>query len=160
MDELVAGAAALLEEPELRTWWPAPDAVAPFLEEIAAVRDSPIVLAPLQQQERLRAVLERAARELWPPPVLARRLDGLAYVLAETGRRQPARHALAVAARLRERPDTAADVPFVALLVQRALGSLLARAEARETEERRGALVLTPDEIRARASSRPPHTRG
>ena len=60
---LVAGSGELCSTlPELRTWWPRPDAVAPFVDEIAALRDSPIVLNRMQQDERLRAILARAAR--------------------------------------------------------------------------------------------------
>ncbi|MFN8545180.1 MAG: hypothetical protein U0807_13375 [Candidatus Binatia bacterium] len=155
---LVARSAALLEQPEFRGWWPDPTAAEPFLQEIAAVRDSPIVLGELQQQERLRGVLAHAAGALYPPAVVARRLRGTAYVLAETGRTEPATQALATAAALELRPDDAGDVPFIAALIQRALGGLLATQSTREQEERRDALVLTPGEVRARSSSHLPRT--
>src|SRR5262249_60724330 len=57
---LLANPGELLQLPELRSWWPRPEAAAPFIEEIAAVRDSPLVLGRLQQEERLAGVL--------PPP--------------------------------------------------------------------------------------------
>jgi hypothetical protein len=50
------------------------------------------------------------------------------------GRAAPARQALAVARLLRERPGDALDVPFVAALVERGVGSLLAETTAREEE--------------------------
>src|SRR5262249_19192363 len=50
---LVAGSGDLLTLPEVRTWWPRTDAAAPFVEEIAALRDSPIVLNRMQQEDRL-----------------------------------------------------------------------------------------------------------
>jgi hypothetical protein len=157
---LAAGAAALLDEPELRGWLPAAEAAAPFIDEIAAVRASPLVLSPLQQQDRLRAVLRQAAAALYPPAVLARRLEGSAYVLAETGRVPAARQALAVALLLRELPREA-DSPFVAALVERGFRALLAAEAARSEDARRGSLVVTPAEfLRARSSARPGRTRG
>lgn len=156
---LVAASASLLEQPELRTWWPTPDQVAPFVTEIEGIRESPLVLSRVQQEERIRDVLRRASVVLFPPAVLARRLAGTAYVLAETGRDPAARQALAVADALRARPEQAADVPLVAALAGRAFGALAA-AEARREDERKSALVMTPAELRARASSRPSRTRG
>jgi len=158
---LAAGSAALLEEPELAPWVPAPEAAAPFVEEIARLRESPLVLSRLAQEERVREVLRRAAATLFPPAVLARRLEGTAYLLAETGRALAARRALAVAQLLGARPAAALDVPLVALLAERAVGSLLAQATAHTEEERRGALVVTPGQfLRDRASSRRARTPG
>lgn len=156
---LLANPSELLSLPELRTWWPQPDAAAPFIEEIAAVRDSPLVLGRLQQEERLAAVLGRAAASLFPSDAVARRLEGTAYVLAETGRVPAARQALAAAQELRS-GVTAADVPLLRALVQQAIGTLLASEESRRQEERRGSLVLTPSEaLTDPRSSRPGRTR-
>jgi hypothetical protein len=157
---LVATSASLVAEPELRTWWPRPDATAPLLAEVRGVRESPLVLPPAQQEERLRAVLERAAAELYPEPPLARRLRATAFVFAESGRPDAARTALAVAAAL-EAGTPPPAIPLVAALVQRGLGTQLAAAEAERREERAGALVLTPGELATRGSpSRPPRSRG
>jgi hypothetical protein len=159
VDALVAGSAALLDEPEFRTWWPTADALAPIIAEIGALRDSPIVVSPGAQEERLRVVLRHAAETLLPPAVAARRLEATAYVLAETGRSAPARQALAVATVLRERPAAAADVPFVAVYVERAVGALLAETTARREEEQRSSLVVTPAQfLKDRASARRGHT--
>jgi hypothetical protein len=156
---VAAGSAALLAEPELATWWPAEEALAPFVRELAGVRESPLVLNRLQQEERIRETLRRAATLLVPPPVFARRLEGTAYVLAETGRAAAARQALAAAACLRARPAEAADVPVVAAWVERALGQRLAEETARREES--GSLVMTPGQfLRDRPSSRPGRTRG
>ncbi|HYY06310.1 MAG TPA: hypothetical protein VE997_07015 [Candidatus Limnocylindria bacterium] len=158
---LAAGSAALLEEPELRPWFPPPEAAAPFVEEIAGLRDSPLVLSRAAEEERVREILGRAARALFPPAVLARRLEGTAYLLAETGRAPAARRALAVALLLRARPADAMEIPLVAALVERAVGGLLAQATARAEEERRGALVVTPGQfLRDRTSSRRGRTPG
>jgi hypothetical protein len=158
---LAADSAKLLEVPEFRTWWPEPAAAAPFVQEIAALRASPLVVSRAAQQERLLEILRRAAVTLIAPAVLARRLDGMAYVLAETGRGPLARQALAGAALLRARPDDAMGVPFVAAYVERALGGMMAEDVAEQEEERRGSLVMTPSEfMRDRSSSRPRRTRG
>jgi hypothetical protein len=156
---LAASSVALLDEPEFAAWLPEPAALAPVVEEIAAVRESPIVLNPLQQRERIGEILRRAAATLFPPAVLARRLEATAYVLAETGRVPPARLALALAVRLRARPEDT-DTPFTAALVERAVGSVLSAETTRHEDERRGSLVMTPGEfLRARSSARPPRTR-
>jgi len=153
---LAAGSATLLREAPFAAWTPDPAVTGPFVEEIAALRDSPIVLNELQQRERVREVIRRGARALYPAETLARRLEGTAYVLAETGRTAGARTALATAALLRARPDEAYEAPLVIGLVERALGTLLSADVARRSEERRGALVATPGEyLRARESSRP-----
>jgi hypothetical protein len=142
---LVAESAALVAEPELRTWWPRPDDAGPILDEIRVIRESPLVVSKPQQEDRLRDVLSRAARSLYPPALMARRLDATAFVLAETGRLEAARRALAVAATLRADPD--ADVPLLQTLAVQGLGAQLAAAEAERRDERAGALVLTPGEI-------------
>src|SRR5688500_19546442 len=56
---------------------------------------------------------------LYPAATLARRLEGSAYVLAESGKPGVARVALATAAQLRGRPDDAGESPFVIGLVER-----------------------------------------
>jgi hypothetical protein len=93
--------------------------------------------------------------------VLRRRLEGTAYVLAETGRIEPARRALAAARAVGERPAAALEVPLVAALVERTVGALLAQTTARQEQERSGSLVVTPgDFLRDRAASHPGRTRG
>ena len=156
---LLADPSTLLALPELRTWWPRPEAAAPFVEELTAVRDSPLVLGRVQQEERVAAVLARAAAALFPSEVVARRLEGTAYVLAETARGAAARQALAAAQALRA-GASAGDVPLLRALVQQTLGTLLASDESRRQEERRGSLVLTPAEaVTDPRSSRPGRTR-
>ncbi len=158
-DALVAGSDALLGIPEFQRWWPAPEAMAPFIEEIAAVRDSPLVLSPAHQEERLRTILARAASVLYPPAIIARRLEGTAFVLAETGRAQAARQALAVAAALCAGIG-ADDVPLLRALIQQGLGALYAAEQSKRQDARRGSLVLTPGEaLTPTASSRRGRTR-
>lgn len=161
--EAVAGALArsaeLLAEPEIAQWWPTPEQLQPYVQELRALRDSPIVVAPGQDEQRLRRIVDAAARDVFPPVVLSRRLAGSAYVFAETGRPEAAALALAVAEVLRTAPETA-DVPLAGALLHRALGTVLASQADEQAAERQDALVLTPGEaLRARSPSRPPHTR-
>ena len=158
---LVAGSAALLAEPELATWMPLLEDLKPFVDELDTAHESPLVLSRGAQEERVRAVIRRAVLTLVPPDVLARRLEGTAYVLAETGRQAPARQALAVAAALRARPADAADVPLALAFVERPLGELLAAATTRREQEQKGSLVVTPGQfLRDRSSAHPSRTRG
>ena len=159
IDALVSGSAALLEQPEIARWWPQPAEAEPFLVEIGELDDSPIVLNPVQQEERLAAVLARAAQVLYPPPVVARRLVATAYVLAETGRAAAARTAIAVARAL-ERNATARDVPLLTALTHQGLGRLAAGRAAQRRSERQGSLVVTPGEaLKDRSPGRPGHIR-
>jgi hypothetical protein len=157
---LVAGSAALLHEPEIARWWPPPAEAAPFLAEIADVRDSPIVLNQAQQEDRLAAVLARAVQALYPPPRMARCFAATAYVLAETGRTAAARTALAVARVLEDAVLAQRDVPILTALTHQGLGRLAAAGNAQRRAEREAALVLTPGEaLRARSPDRPERTR-
>lgn len=143
---LVAAAPALLEEPEFRSWWPSEDALRPFLEELATIRESPLVLSPAQREERVRSVLERAATALFPPVSTARRLEATAFVLAERGRHTAARQALATARALRERGTLGAPVPLVTVLVQEAIAARYAARRTARGSARRDALVIAPGE--------------
>lgn len=153
---LAATSASLLEEPELRTWYPSPEAAAPFVDELAAARESPLVVSRMAQEDRMREVLRRAARALYPSAVMARRLAGTAYVLAETGRVPAARRALAVAHVLGDVSADPLGVPLLAALVEGGVGSLLAEATAGDQDPH---LVVTPGQfMRDRSSSRPRRT--
>ena len=158
---LVAGSGELVTLPELRTWWPRPDAAAPFVEEIAALRDSPIVLNRMQQDERLRArswraPQRRSIRRRWwraasrgprtsSPRRAARRPRAPRSPPPPRSERGPARTTCRCCARW----------------CTRALGTLLASEQSRREEERRGSLVLTPAEaLTDPPSSRRGRTRG
>jgi len=155
---LTAESSALLAEPELRTWWPRPEEAAPVLAEIRAIRESPLVVSQAQQEDRLKEVLTRASRSLYPAAVVARRLQATAFVFAETNRLDAARRALAAAATLRANPD--AEVPLLQALAFQGIGAHLAAIESEQRDERAGSLVLTPAEIaKAKSSSRPPRSR-
>ncbi len=158
---LARAAPALVQEPELRSWWPEPGALQPVLEELATMRASPLLLSRSQQEERIRAVLERAVLALFPPLVTARRLEATAFVLAESGRPAAARQALATARLLRERSTLAGEVPLVSMLVREAIAAAEASARARTDARGAEALVVTPEQaLRARSPFHPRRTPG
>ncbi len=97
---LLTESAELTAEREFRTWFFGPDDLRPYLEEISSIKNSPLVLNRMQQEERFADVIARAVAELfsgelrdsWP-----RRLYEMAYFLWSTARRRPAQQAVAVA---------------------------------------------------------------
>jgi len=141
--------AALVEQPEFRTWFFDPETLAPYLDEAQQIRNSLLVLSPAQQQERLRVVVERALEELWGGGRQAswvRRLDEMAYVFHASGRKEAARHALAVALALAASHHGGRDIPFCEMLTRSSLAAFLEAAEQREQEQSRASLVVTPQQ--------------
>src|SRR4029077_391644 len=55
----------LLQEPELGGWIIAQEELKPYLEEVAEIRESPLVLNKYQQEERINAVVGRAVEQLF-----------------------------------------------------------------------------------------------
>lgn len=141
--------AALLEEPEFRTWFFDPEALGPYLDEAQQIRTSPLVLNQAQQQERLRGIVERALEELWGgarQASWARRLEEMAYVFDASGRKEPARRALAVALALEATRHGGRDILFCEALTRSSLAVFLEAAEQREQEQARTSLVVTPQQ--------------
>lgn len=159
-DALVAASATLVSEPEFTRWWPAPDAAEPFVRELDDADASPLVLSPAQQEGRLAGVLARAVEILYPRTVVARRLRGTAYVLAETGRPAAARTVLAVATLLERGATGARDVPLLTALTHQGLGRLAAARAARRERAREDSLIVAPgDALTDRSPGRRPRTR-
>lgn len=143
---------ALLEEPELRTWFRDAEQLASALAELASVKDSPLVLNPAQQEERFEAVILHAIEDVFGPeqrPSWARRVYEMGYYLAVTGRPQRAAQAVAVARAL-ESQVAAREIPFCAHLVRASLAFFFQRALQQEQERERTSLVLTPQQAVAR----------
>lgn len=138
----------LLTEPELRTWFLPPEELAPFLEEIAAIRDSPLVLSEAQQQERFAAIVNRAIATTFDGAqrtVWARRLIEMAHYFAATGRPVRAAQAASVAAALTaDRP--VAELPFCDQLVRASLAFFVRAAADEEAERAQSSLIVTPQQ--------------
>ncbi len=146
--------ADLMTEPEVGAFTFGPDAVRAYVEEIANIRNSVIVLNRAQQEERALQVVERAIGELLTGgnrTRLRRHLEDAAHYLSRTGRRTQAGWAAAAAARLRDGADLQ-RIPFFQALVRAQLGALIAQEEEQRREEPR--LIMTPAEaMRARQAA-------
>ena len=114
-----------LERGEIAPWLlPVSEAVAER-SELEAAEESPLVLSPMQQQERRRAALGRLVARVLDPSVRERlgvRLDETAYLLKARGDPDGARAVLRVAERIREekRPE---EIEFVRMLLELSLSA-------------------------------------
>lgn len=151
-DDALGHSQDLLAEPEFRTWFLTAEDLKPELEELAAVKDSPLVLNPAQQQERFDAVIVKAIdrwfggerRASW-----ARRLFEMGVYLAASRRPRAAAQALA-AARALEADRQPADVPLCNVMVRASLEIFFRLALEQEQEREKSSLVLTPQQVAAR----------
>jgi len=141
----------LLKEPEFLEWR-LPDAVIkPYVDEISSAGESVIVLSLIHKQERVNAVIDRAASEIFAGDNarrIRRRLEDIAYYMARDKRRTQAGWAASAAARLRDGIDVTKNLFFQAL-IRTQLGTLAAAEQQKAAEEPR--LIMTPAEaMRAR----------
>ena len=146
---LLAQSETLLEEKEFRTWFFDRDALQPYLEEAHQIKDSPLVLNPAQQQERMRALVERAVAELFGGTLQAswaRRLEAMAAFFAAANRGDAAKRALAVALALADSTRGGKDIPFCETLARSSLAAFLQMEEQREQEAARSSLIVTPQQ--------------
>ncbi len=155
--QLLAGSAALLEEKEFRTWFFDREALTTYLDEMLGAKSSPIVLHPTQQQERFRAVIDRAIEELFGGDMQVswvRRLEEMAFFFHATARPQQARWAAAAALALESSSHGGRDIAFFEQLGRTSLAAFMQREEQREEEEARTSLVLTPQQAAREAQQR------
>jgi len=143
----VADGARLLDELEFTTWRLERPALAAYVAEIAAVRESPLVLSRPQQEERVRAVVARALRELFAEDggaAYRRRLEEMAYYLDATARRPLAIVALATAQALAASTAGGEGIPFFEELTRRSFAVLLEEDAAHAREEAQGSVLVRP----------------
>ncbi len=155
--QLVAESDKLIEEPEFRTWFFDPDGVKSYLEEMRQIRDSPLVLNPAQQEERFRALAERAVEELFGGDrrvSWVRRLEEMAYFLHATGRGEQAKRALAAALALERSNRGGHGVAICEQLARSSLAAFWQVEEQRREEQTRGSLVVTPQQAAREAGRR------
>jgi hypothetical protein len=142
--------ARLLEEPELAGWLLDPDWMAPHLDRLREITDSPLVLNRMQQQERREKVLREARAAIFAGEareIYRRRLEATAYFLYLDERVEPARQALAAHLALSPgSPDPAEEIPFIVALTSRSFGAAEEARKAREREENRTSLIVKPGE--------------
>ncbi len=143
----VADGARLLDELEFTTWRLERPALAAYVAEIAAVRESPLVLSRPQQEDRVRAVVARALREFFAEDggaAYRRRLEEMAYYLDATARRPLAIVALASAQALAASTAGGEGIPFFEELTRRSFAVLLEEDAARAREEAQGSVLVRP----------------
>ena len=153
----LASGAALLAEPEFLTWLLERSALGPFVAEVNAIRDSPLVLSRPQQDERARAVITRALRELFAGEagrMYLRRLEEMAYFLHATSRDPLARSALASARALAASTTGGEGIPFFEELTRRSFALLLEEDAARARTDAETSLLVRPG-APAQPSARP-----
>jgi hypothetical protein len=146
LTEPIEPSTELLKEEEILTWRFRAEELKPYVDEINEIRQSPIVLNPIQQKERAEAVVERAATGLFGgerAERTRRRLEDTAYYMARTGREKQARWAAAAAAAIRD----GADLKRIAFFVNFArvvLETVLSAEQERARQEPH--LIVTPAE--------------
>ena len=156
-DELVANSADLLKEKEFRTWFFAADTLQPYLDELTDIRDSPLVLDPGQQEERARAVGDRAVEAIFAAELLeswVRRLQEMAYVFWATGRRGQAETAVAVSLALADGGAGGRRIPLCDQLVRVSLGVLFDGSVEAEEQRSKSSVLVTPQQVRSESDRR------
>jgi hypothetical protein len=140
----------LAMDPLFHSWMPGQEDIAPWLEKLTEVQNSPLVLSDQQKQIRIDALLDEATRALYPAESRGdwgRRLRSMAYYLHLTGREEDCRAVLAAAADLAE-PDRSAltgENPLLKALVQVTVQLDWEMQQPRETPTPSG-LVVPPGE--------------
>ncbi|MBF6570026.1 MAG: hypothetical protein IVW54_14245 [Candidatus Binataceae bacterium] len=149
----------LLKEPEVLGWKFTAAMIKPYVDEIAQIQQSVIVLSPIQQQDRITPVIDKAIEDLFSGDRARRtrrRLEDIAYYLEHSGRRSSAIHAAAAARKIREGADLK-SIPFFQNFVRTILGASIAEQQEHEREEPR--LIMTPAEAMRSRQQRQPHGR-
>lgn len=156
-DDRLAQSGTLIEQKEFRTWVFTPEQLKPYLDELAAIRDSPLVLDRAQQEERFRSVIDGAVERLFggaPRDSWVRWLYETAYVFWSTGRREPARMAVTVAAALARSAHGGRGIPFCEHLARGSLALYFQAAAEQEAERSQSSLIVTPQQLRAQRERR------
>jgi hypothetical protein len=149
--DAAARGAALLDQPEFVTWHLERPVLASYLAEIAAVRESPLVLSRPQQGERVRSVVARALQEIFSGAAgtaYRRRLEEMAYYLHATGRRDLALAAAATARALAASTRGGEGIPFAEEITRRSFATLLTEDTARAQAEAESSLLVRPGPAR------------
>jgi hypothetical protein len=143
--------AKLILNPRFYSWLPPGEALAPFVQKLKEVQESPLVLSGYQKQTREEAVVEEAVQALYPPETRgnwARRLLFMAYCLDLQGQPADARAAQAAGEDLLkgERGPLTGENPFLKSLVQQALAEAQEAARKGLEAPSPSGLILPPTE--------------
>jgi hypothetical protein len=133
----------LLDVKEFQGWHVPPEAVQKYREEVRRTAESPIIVSPALQQERLQGMQQHTLREIFDPDTCARyrsRLEEMAYLLWQTKRPDEAKRAFASALALQGERVDSAEHPFLRALLTRSIEM----AEALEQQDTSRVTVATP----------------
>ncbi len=127
-----------LERGEIAPWVVTAEGGEGGVRELESMAESPLILSPVQKEERRRAGLGRLAGRLLDAEArgrLSARLEETAYLMERRGDRDGARAAARVASRIRseERPE---EIEFVRLLLE------LSLQDMKRSRERGGSLII------------------
>jgi len=152
-ETLLATSVQLFEEPELQRWLLDHDQAHRYLDQIARVQESPLILNRHQQQDSVQEVIDKAISEVFSEEngqSYARRLEETALHLATTERIEAAKRALAVALALKRSERGGKGIPFCEELVRQSIAMHYQEEQQKVQEESRGSLIMKPAEFVAR----------
>ncbi|RLA90076.1 MAG: hypothetical protein DRG58_03345 [Deltaproteobacteria bacterium] len=140
----------LILDDAFQRWMAAPEDLAPWLQKVHEVYDSPLVLSEDQTKNRVDAVIDQAVSDLFPldqRPLLSRRLLEMAYFLDRSGRPEIARQAQATGIDLlRRRVALQGESPFLLGLVLHPMSTIVNYLnELREAAEQ-SEVITAPSE--------------
>lgn len=132
-------------ERELGPWLPAEAGLRAVAEELQGLRESKIVVSGAQRREQAEGILRDAMPTLFDEAereAVAAWLEETAFGLWHGGREDEARDALAAAQAVRERPP--AEDELLRVLLETALGPLMASLLEEEQERESSSLLVKP----------------
>jgi hypothetical protein len=136
----------LLDEPELRYWVVLDDWIKDYLSQIDEARHSPLVLNPVQKEERLAAIVREAVKSLCAGDngkAFKRRMEDTALYFYETRRATQAHLALAVAQQVGQGDPGPLDVSFLTGLMQKSFAFLMSQQKT-QAEAAEPSLIIKP----------------
>jgi hypothetical protein len=136
----------LLEEPELRYWIVVDDWMKDFLAQIEDARTSPLVLNPVQKEERLAAIVRDAVKTLCTGEngrAFARRMEDTALYFYETRRIELAKLSLAIAQQVGHGDPGPLDISFLTGLMQKSFAFFMSQQKTQK-EEAQSSLIIKP----------------
>jgi hypothetical protein len=140
----------LLEEPELRYWVIVDEWVQDSLAALHEAQSSPLVLNPVQKEERLASVVRDAVKTLCAGDngqAFKRRMEDMALYFAETDRLEQAKVSLAVAQQVGEGDPGPLDISFLTGLMQKSFVFFMAQMKAQQEAQQKAeqsSLIVKP----------------
>jgi hypothetical protein len=137
----------LLDEPELRYWIIVDEWMTDFLAQLDDARQSPLVLNPVQKEERLAGIVRDAVKALCAGDngrAFRQRMEDTALYFYETQRAELAKLALAVAQQVGEGDPGPLDVSFLTGLMQKSFAFFMSQQKAQREETQSSSLIIKP----------------